>query len=111
MLTPYASWTSSADCLTAEIQHALAKLADVETEIEIECERLERWPGPADEKEHLLAQLETERQRRRAPLAQRLTELQQRLMARIRVRPLHQPDDQPPMGELLAPTYLRSAAE
>lgn len=89
MITIGAPGTGSTDHLTSEIQHALAKLADVETGIEVERGRLEQWSGPAEEKERLLAQLAAERQRRREPLTLLLAELHQRLTKRSLYRPLH----------------------
>ncbi len=88
-LTTDASALGSTDHLAGEIQHALARLADVETDIETERERLERWAGPTQEKARLLMQLEAERQRRREPLAQRLAELHRHMTACTRLRPLH----------------------
>ena len=66
------------DDLTGSLQTTLAALADVEFGFQIDCERLEAWSGPADEKERIVRQLESKRQRQRDLLNQRLDQLQQR---------------------------------
>ena len=66
------------DELTGCLQATLAALADVEFGFQIDCERLEGWSGPADEKERIVSQLESKRQRQRALLNQRMDKLQQR---------------------------------
>jgi hypothetical protein len=66
------------DDLTGCLQNTLAALADVEFGFQIDCERLEEWSGPAAEKEHILRQLESKRQRQRDLLNGRLDQLQQR---------------------------------
>jgi hypothetical protein len=71
------------DDLTGCLQNTLAALADVEFGFQIECERLEEWSGPADEKEHIVRQLESKRQRQRDLLNKRLADLQQRGMLLI----------------------------
>jgi len=75
------------DELTGSLQRTLARLADVEFGFQIDCERLEEWTGPADERDRIIGQLENKRQRQRDLLNQRLDELQQRatrLMSRDR---------------------------
>jgi len=66
------------DDLTGSLQTTLAALADVEFGFQIDCERLEAWSGPADEKERIIRQLESKRQRQRDLLNLRLDQLQQR---------------------------------
>lgn len=66
--------------LTACLQRTLAALADVEFSFQIDCERLETWSGLEEEKERIIGQLESKRQRRRELLNQRLDQLQQRAM-------------------------------
>jgi len=68
------------DDLTGSLQATLAALADVEFTYQTDCERLEEWSGPADEKERIICQLENKQQRQRDLLNQRLDELQQRAM-------------------------------
>jgi hypothetical protein len=46
------------DDLLPELQRTLAALADIETRYEIERDCLESWSGPAEVKDHLLAELE-----------------------------------------------------
>ena len=46
------------DDLLPDLQRTLAALADIETRYEIERDCLERWSGPAEVKDHLLAELE-----------------------------------------------------
>lgn len=68
------------DRLTGALQATLAALADVEFGYQADCERLDDWSGPADEKKRILLQLEQKRQRQRAALNQRLEQLQRRAM-------------------------------
>ena len=77
------------DALTGELQHILAALADVEFAFQIECERLDRWTGPRDQKERLAAQVEAERQRRREPLIRILGALHARVTALTLGKVLH----------------------
>ena len=46
------------DDLLADWQRTLAVLADIETRYEMERDYLESWSGPAEVKDHLLAELE-----------------------------------------------------
>ena len=46
------------DDLLADWQRTLAALADIETRYEMERDHLESWSGPAEVKDHLLAELE-----------------------------------------------------
>ena len=46
------------DDLLPDLQRTLAALADIETRYEIERDCLESWSGPAEVKDHLLAELE-----------------------------------------------------
>ena len=65
----------------------MAALADVEFGYQIDCERLEGWSGPVEEKNRILHQLEQRRQRQRDTLNKRVEQLQQRareIMARGR---------------------------
>jgi hypothetical protein len=62
----------------SSLQSTLAALADAEFGFQIDCERLEEWSGPADEKERIVGQLESKRQRQRDLLNPRLDQLQQR---------------------------------
>ncbi|MFC4171285.1 hypothetical protein ACFOYU_04315 [Microvirga sp. GCM10011540] len=64
---------------SADLQAALAALADTEAEYRSDCEQLRLWAGPEIIKERLLAQLKDRHQRLREPLIQRLTELQHRM--------------------------------
>ena len=48
-----------------DMQSVLAALADLETEYEIECERIEHWSGSEEMKQQLLADLEDRHQARR----------------------------------------------
>ncbi|MGH1569347.1 hypothetical protein ACRAWG_00165 [Methylobacterium sp. P31] len=68
------------DRLTGALQATLAALADVEVGYQADCERLDEWSGPADEKQRILLQLEQKRQRQRTALNQRLEQLQRRAM-------------------------------
>jgi hypothetical protein len=77
------------DALTGELQHTLAALADVEFAFRSQRERLDRWPGPREQKDRLAAQAETERQRRRAPLIRQLDALQARVIAMTLGNVLH----------------------
>ena len=73
------------DDLTGSLQTTLAALADAEFGFQLDCERLEAWSGPADEKERIVRQLESKRQRHRDLLNKQLDQLQQcakRLMSR-----------------------------
>ncbi|MGH1569350.1 histidine kinase [Methylobacterium sp. P31] len=63
--------------LTGSLQTALAALADVEFGYQIDCERLEGWSGPAEERDRILHQLEQKRQRHRDALNARISQLQQ----------------------------------
>jgi hypothetical protein len=65
--------------LLPEIQSALAALADVDTHYRIEREHLERWFGPEEARDARLAELHRQHRRERAPLLQRLTELQEQM--------------------------------
>src|ERR1700712_3712389 len=64
------------DDLTGSLQTTLAALADAEFGFQLDCERLEAWSGPADEKERIVRQLESKRQRQRDLLNRRLDELE-----------------------------------
>ncbi|MHB2204991.1 histidine kinase [Methylobacterium sp. CM6257] len=68
------------DRLTGALQATLATLADAEFGYQADCERLDDWSGPADEKQHILGQLEQKRQRQRAALNERLQQLKRRAM-------------------------------
>ncbi|MGH1587309.1 PAS domain-containing protein [Methylobacterium phyllosphaerae] len=73
--------------LTGALQATLAALADVEFGYQIDCERLEGWSGPVEEKNRILNQLEQRRQSQRDTLNRRVEQLQQRareIMARGR---------------------------
>lgn len=63
------------DGLTGLLQSTLAALADVEFEFQSDCERLEGWSGPADERERILFQLQQKRQRQRDVLVKRAEQL------------------------------------
>ena len=45
------------DDLLPQLQQMLSTLADLQVRYEIECEYLESWSGPAEIKDHLLAEL------------------------------------------------------
>jgi hypothetical protein len=64
------------DTLTGEVQAALAALADIETRFAIDCERLDRWTGPASVKARLVNDLQRRRDAERGPVMRRLTDLQ-----------------------------------
>ncbi|MGH1569500.1 PAS domain-containing protein [Methylobacterium sp. P31] len=64
------------DDLTGLLQATLAALADVEFGYQSDCERLEDWSGPTEEKDRILHQLEQKRQRHRAALDRRAAQLQ-----------------------------------
>lgn len=66
------------DDLTGCLQRALAAQADVEFGFQIDCERLEAWSGPEAEKQRIVRQLESKRQRQRTLLNKRLDQLQER---------------------------------
>ena len=80
--------TLACDELTADLQHALAALADVEFEFESACERLDECSGPVADKDRFRQQLEAERCRRREPLIQRLDELDQQMKSLVFSRSL-----------------------
>jgi PAS domain-containing protein len=63
--------------LTRSLQATLAALADVEFGYQTDCERLECWSGPDDERDRILDQLEQKRQRQRDVLNARVKQLQQ----------------------------------
>lgn len=46
------------DDLLLQIQRMLAMLADLEFQYEVQCDCLESWSGPREEKERLMAELE-----------------------------------------------------
>lgn len=64
------------DDLTGLLQGTLAAVADVEFGYQSDCERLEDWSGPTEEKVRILHQLERKRQRHRAALDRRAAQLQ-----------------------------------
>ncbi|AWN40129.1 PAS domain-containing protein [Methylobacterium durans] len=66
------------DDLTGCLQRTLAAQADVEFGFQIDCERLEAWSSSEAEKEHIVRQLESKRERQRTLLNKRLDQLQQR---------------------------------
>ncbi|MDR7038823.1 hypothetical protein J2X36_003594 [Methylobacterium sp. BE186] len=66
------------DDLTGCLQSTLAAQADVEFGFQIDCERLEAWSGPEAEKERIIRQLESKRQRHHTLLNGRFDQLQQR---------------------------------
>jgi hypothetical protein len=84
-LAPPPSLDFDHESLTGEVQTALAALADVETRFAIDQERLDRWTGPAAVKARLLADLQRRRQAERAPLLQRLSDLQASLRRALAV--------------------------
>lgn len=63
------------DTLLAELQSALAALADLEAQYETDRERLQAWAGPDTIKQKFAAQLEERHQREREPYVQRLADL------------------------------------
>lgn len=64
--------------LTVRLQAILAVQADVEFGYLLDCERLDEWSGPSDEKHRILQQLEQKRQRQRTALGGQIGQLQQR---------------------------------
>jgi len=92
------------DDLTGCLQATLAALADVEFGFQIDCERLEDWSGPADERDRIIGQLENKRQRQRDLLNQRLDELQQRA---TRLMSRDQSSDANAMGTATAQSSTR----
>ncbi|ACL55785.1 PAS domain S-box protein [Methylobacterium nodulans] len=66
------------DDLTGQLQSTLAAIADVEVAHQIDCERLGDWSGSNAEKARIVAQLELKRERRRAALMRKFSELQER---------------------------------
>lgn len=71
------------DALTGMLQGTLAAIADVEFGFQSDCERLEGWSGPSEERDRILSQLEQKRQRQRHVLAQRAEQLQRQARAFI----------------------------
>ncbi len=76
LLAPSAQSPWHVDELLAQLQAALAALADVEVQYEMDRERLEAWAGPETIKQKFAAQLEERHQRDREPYVQLLTDLQ-----------------------------------
>ncbi len=77
-LVPVTPISRYSDELLAELQTtlaALAALADLEVQYEIDRERLEAWDGPEAIKKKFAAQLEERHQRDREPYVQRLADL------------------------------------
>ena len=70
--------TDPEDLLPA-VQQALAALANLEVQIEIQRECLDGWPGSETLKAELLAKLEQEYRAKRQPYAVRLAELKQEM--------------------------------
>ena len=62
-----------------EVQQALAALANLEVQIEIQRECLDGWPGSETLKAELLAKLEQEYRAKRQPSLVRLAELKQEM--------------------------------
>jgi hypothetical protein len=56
------------DDLFPDLQRTLAILADLETRYEIARDRLERWSGPTEVKDRLLADVEQRYRAKREPL-------------------------------------------
>jgi len=56
------------DDLLPDLQRTLAILADLETRYEIARDRLERWSGPMEVKDRLLADVEQRYRAKREPL-------------------------------------------
>src|SRR5215211_5631991 len=65
------------DDLLPDLQRTLAVLADIETRYETERDHLESWSGPAEVKDHLLAELEQCHRANRERLALHLERLRQ----------------------------------
>ena len=63
------------DDLLPDLQRTLAVLADIETRYETERDYLESWSGPAEVKDHLLAELEQCHRANRERLALHLERL------------------------------------
>src|SRR4051794_24413050 len=68
---------STRDDLLADWRSTLAALADIETRYEMERDHLESWSGPAEVKDHLLAELEHCHRASRERLALNLERLRQ----------------------------------
>ncbi|WP_336492087.1 PAS domain-containing protein [Methylobacterium nigriterrae] len=68
------------DHLTGCLQATLAALADAEFGFQSDCERLQTWSGSAAERDGIICQLESKRQRQRDLLNHRLADLQRRTM-------------------------------
>ncbi len=68
------------DDLTGCLQATLAALADAEFSFQSDCERLDNWSGSAAERDGIICQLESKRQRQRDLLNRRLADLQRRIM-------------------------------
>ena len=65
--------------LLPEVQQALAALANLEVQIEIERECLDNWSGREMLKAYVLAELEQEYRAKREPYLVRLAELKQQI--------------------------------
>ena len=65
--------------LVPAVQQALAALANLQVQIEIQRECLDGWPGSETVKAELLAKLEQEYRAKRQPYAVRLAELKQEM--------------------------------
>jgi hypothetical protein len=62
------------------IEAELAALAEVEADYAKELERLERWAGPTNVKQHRAKQIEALHRHDREPHVQRLAKLHQQMM-------------------------------
>ncbi|WFT78256.1 PAS domain-containing protein [Methylobacterium sp. CB376] len=69
------------DDLTGQLQSTLGAIADIEVAYQLDCERLDDWTGPSAEKERILMQLQTKRERKRTALMKRLNDLQERAVS------------------------------
>jgi len=76
----------SSDDLLGEIQAALAALADLDCRFEIDREQLQLGLQSASAKERLCAERESRRRREREPYVHRLSELEERMGARLSCR-------------------------
>jgi hypothetical protein len=72
-----------ADYLLGELQHTLARLADVEMRHELECEQIATRSGPAADKDRLLEACERWYHLAREPYLRRLDKLQHQTRLRI----------------------------
>jgi hypothetical protein len=82
---------SPPDCgaLTAEIQHVLAVLSEVEACYESDRECLKGWSGPDAIRVRFVEQLEAHHAQEREPLVQRLADLHQQITMASMFQRLH----------------------